>query len=76
MLCYAVWDSSHQVLLHRLAQLTSCSATPSSAAHLKLCYTQSSAAQLIKLCYAVWDSSHQALLTPSSAAHLMLCYTV
>ena len=23
MLCYAVWDSSHQVMLHRLAQLIS-----------------------------------------------------
>ena len=28
MLCYAVWYSSHQVLLHRLAQL-----------NLMLCYT-------------------------------------
>ena len=66
---------------HRLAQLTSCSAIPSSAAHLKLCYTLSIAAQLM-LCYAIWDSSHQALLhlwntvlCSSSAAHLKLCYT-
>ena len=47
MLCYAVWDSSHQfcytvsrsslqALTHDLAQVTSCSAAPSSAAHFKL----------------------------------------
>ena len=36
MLCYAVWDSSHQVMLHRLAQLISSSATLSCAAHLML----------------------------------------
>ena len=61
MLCYAVWDISHQVLLHRLAQPTSSSATPSSMAHLKLCPHH-----LVQLI-----SSYA---TQSSAAHLKLCY--
>ena len=78
MLCYAVWNISHQVLLHRLAQPISCSATPSSAAHFKLC--PHGLAQLTSmLCYTVYRSSALSYTvtalkhTPSSAAHFKLC---
>ena len=70
MLCYAVWDlSSHQVLLHRLAQLTSSSglAWPlflgphRLAAHLNVCYISLEQSHLM-LCYTVYRSSAHALL--------------
>ena len=75
MLCYAVWDISHQVLLHRLAQPTS-ALPPSSMAHLKLCPHR--LAQLTS-CSATLKSTSQltsSSATPSSAAHIKLCYTL